>query len=229
MKENSHCEVIKYLSCLVCALSEAKGMIKFMIKKNVKKEIDKIIKEVWINDICKDYGRGSLIKETSLQCSLYHHLQNEMDSILEENNLYIYPEFYFKNLKYYADLAIVEMNMSDGSFFLGDRITDVAAIIELKYSGGNAKTTEDYIKTDKAKLREYTYNLSYDCQYYFGVIYETECVWLHWFDKRSTNNWANGRLTELNAGYLDEEMYFEINSYNKWNFQNKRVKCKIDF
>lgn len=201
----------------------------FVIKKGVKKEIDKIIKEVWLNDICKDYGRGSLIKEASLQCSLYHHLKNEMDSILEENNLYIYPEFYFKDLKYYADLAIVEMDMSDGSFFLGDRMTDVAAIIELKYSGGNAKTTSDYIKTDKSKFREYAYYLPYDCQYYFGVIYETECVWLHWFDGRSTNNWANGCLTELNAGYLDEEMYFEINSYNKWNFQNKRKKCRIDF
>ena len=121
------------------------------------------------------------------------------------------------------------MDMSDGSFFLGDRMTDVAAIIELKYSGGNAKTTSDYIKTDKSKFREYAYYLPYDCQYYFGVIYETECVWLHWFDGRSTNNWANGCLTELNAGYLDEEMYFEINSYNKWNFQNKRKKCRIDF
>lgn len=30
MKDNSYCEVIKYLSCFVCALSEAKGMIKFM-------------------------------------------------------------------------------------------------------------------------------------------------------------------------------------------------------
>ena len=42
-----------------------------MIKKSVKKEIDKIIKEVWLTDICKEYGRGGLIKEASLQCSLY--------------------------------------------------------------------------------------------------------------------------------------------------------------
>lgn len=77
-----------------------------MIKKSVKKEIDKIIKEVWLNDICKDYGKGSLIKEASLQCSLYHHLQNEMDSILEENNLYIYPEFYFKDLCYNKNVLL---------------------------------------------------------------------------------------------------------------------------
>lgn len=200
-----------------------------MIKKSVKKEIDRIIKEVWLDDICKEYGRGGLIKEASLQCSLYHHLQNKLASVLQENNLYIYPEFYFKDLKYYADLAIVEMNMSGQALYLGDRMTDVAAIIELKYDGGNAKTTADYIKTDKPKIKEYVHNLSYDCQYYFGVIYETECVWLHWFDGRSINNWANGRLTELNAGYLDKEMYFEVNSYNKWNLQNQKRKCRIDF
>lgn len=195
-----------------------------MIKKSVKKEIDRIIKEVWLNDICKEYGRGGLIKEASLQCSLYHHLQNRLGFILQENNLYIYPECYFKDLKYYADLAIVEMDMNNQALYLWNRMTDVAAIIELKYDGGNAKTTASYIQTDKAKIKEYVYNLPYDCQYYFGVIYETECEWLQWFDRRSTNNWANGRLTELNAGYLDGEMYFEVNSYNNWNFQNRKMK-----
>ena len=33
-----------------------------------------------------------LIKEASLQCSLYHHLQMRLTDILYENNLYIYPE-----------------------------------------------------------------------------------------------------------------------------------------
>lgn len=37
-----------------------------MIKKNIKKETDKIIKEVWLNNICKDYGKGRLIKEANL-------------------------------------------------------------------------------------------------------------------------------------------------------------------
>jgi len=200
-----------------------------MIKKCVKKEIDNIIKNVWLNEICKEYGRGSFIKEASLQCSLYHHLQNRLYSILQENNLYIYPEFYFKDLNYYADLAIVEMDMHNPAPYLADRMTDIAAAIELKYGGGNAKTISDYIKTDKFKIKEYVCNLQYDCQYYFGVIYETECVWLNWFDKRSTNNWGYGRLTELNAGYLDGEMYFEINSYNNLNFKNKKVKCDIEF
>ena len=40
-----------------------------MIKKSVKIEIDKIIKDVWLEDICEDYGNGLLIKEASLQCA----------------------------------------------------------------------------------------------------------------------------------------------------------------
>lgn len=71
-----------------------------MIKKNVRKEIDKAIKNIWLHNICTDYGNGFLIKEASLQCSLYHHLQNELNPLLQENQLYIYPEFYFKENSY---------------------------------------------------------------------------------------------------------------------------------
>ena len=39
-------------------------------ENRVKKEIDKIIKDVWLEDICEDYGNGLLIKEASLQCAL---------------------------------------------------------------------------------------------------------------------------------------------------------------
>lgn len=200
-----------------------------MIKKSVIASIDKIIKDVWIQDICCDYGKGLLLREASLQCSLYHHLYNRLKPILEENNLYLYPEFHFKELNFHADLAIVEMNMELDTKDIIDRLTDVAAVIELKFVGGSAQSTSDFVKTDKAKLKEYVHTLPYDCQYYFGVIYETECDWLQWFDKRSTNNWANGCLTELNAGYLDEEMCFEVNSYNGLNRQHKQVKCDILF
>lgn len=200
-----------------------------MIKEEIKKEIDKIVKEVWLNEICNEYAKGALIKEASLQCSLYHHLQNRLQNILQENNLFIYPECYFKGLRYRADLAIVEMDMTKECSYLWDRMTDIAAIIELKYDSGTAKTTEDYIKSDKAKIKKYIDSLPYECQYYFGVIYETECRWLHWFDKRSTNKWANGRLTELNAGYLEGKMHFEVNSYNNWNIANESKLCNIQF
>jgi hypothetical protein len=141
----------------------------------------------------------------------------------------IYPEFYFKELKFFADLVIVEMDMTLQKIWLSEKMTDIAAIIELKCDSGNAISTSDYIKTDMPKLKEYIHWLNYDCQYYFGVIYENDCEWLHWFDKRSTNHWANGRLTELNAGYLGETMYFEVNSYNNMNFQQKRTPCNVIF
>ena len=195
----------------------------------VRGEIDRVIKEVWLNKICEEYGVGKLIREASLQCSLYHHLRNRLDSILKENNLYLYPEFYFKTLKYRADLAIVEMDFTKDVKHLKDCIVDVVAIIELKYAGGNSDTISNYIKTDMPKIKEYIKKLSYDCQYYFGVIYENECEWLHWFDKRQTNNWANGYLTELNAGYINEQMIFEVNSCNNMNIQYENSKCEIIF
>lgn len=125
---------------------------------------------------------------TSLQCSLYHHLQNELNPLLQQNQLYIYPEFYFKELKFFADLAIAEMDMSLEKTWLSEKMTDIAAIIELKHDSGNAMSPSDYIKTEMPKLKEYVRWLDYDCQYYFGVIYENDCEWLHWFDKRSSNN-----------------------------------------
>lgn len=196
---------------------------------DAKEKIDKVIKEVWLNEICHEYGVGNLIREASLQCSLYHHLRNRLEAVLKENNLYLYPEFYFKDLKYRADLAIIEMDFTKDVNHLKDCVEDVVAIIELKYAGGNSDTISNYIKTDMPKIKEYIKNLNYDCQYYFGVIYENECEWLHWFDKRQTNNWANGYLTELNAGYINEEMIFEVNSCNNMNSQHEKCKCKIMF
>lgn len=196
---------------------------------NVKEKIDKAIKEVWLKEICYEYGVGNLIREASLQCSLYQHLRNKLDAILKENNLCLYPEFYFKDLKYRADLAIVEMDFTKDVNHLKDCVEDVVAVIELKYAGGNSDTISNYIKTDMPKIKEYIKNLNYDCQYYFGVIYENDCEWLHWFDKRQTNNWANGYLTELNAGYINEEMIFEVNSCNNMNIQHESSKCEMMF
>ena len=198
-----------------------------MITKAVKREIDRTIKDVWLHDICKDYGDGLLLREASVQCSLYYHLRNRLSGVLQENRLYIYPEFYLKELRYRADLAIVEMELDAPASHLSERLADIAAIIELKYVGGNALSTENYIRTDMPKLKSYAQNLGYDCQYYFGVIYETECAWLHWFDGRSTAHWANGRLTELNAGYLNGRMYFEVNSYNHMNRRQGKSSCDV--
>lgn len=199
-----------------------------MIDSAVLEEIDSVIKDIWLHEVCVDYAKGFLLKEASLQCCLYHHLQNRLGHLLQENQLYLYPEFYFNELHYFADLAIVKMDMEMETEYIGNRITDVAAVIELKYDGGTAKTTEDYIKTDIAKLKNYVKNMPFDCcQYYFGVIYETECYWLNWLDKRRTNHWAKGKVTELNAGYLNDEVVFEVNSYNGIGIQKQSAICEM--
>lgn len=198
-----------------------------MIPKMLRQKIDKAIKDVWLNEIRADYAEGRLLKEASLQCSMYHHLRSKLEPDLQKYDLYLYPEFYVRELRYFADLAIVRADRSLEGASLSDRITDIAAVIELKYGGGYAKSTSDYIKSDIWKLKDYVKNLPYAPQYYFGVIYETECYWLHWADKRTSDNWGRGCLTELNAGLLDGRMYFEVNSYNDLNYQTKQKPCDV--
>lgn len=193
-----------------------------MTRKGIQRAIDKAIKDIWLSELCVEYGQGHFIVERSIQCSLYHHLRNRLDPLLEENGLYIYPEYYFSDLGYYADLAICQMDMEKETR-LHDKLTDILAIIEIKYGGGS-----DYIKTDLPKFKTYMQTLDYDCQYYFAAI-DVRMVRdrLSWLDGRSTGKWANGRFTELNAGWLDGEMYFEVNSYNGINIQQKTSRCSF--
>lgn len=197
-----------------------------MITKNARRKIDQAIKTIWLKEICEDYGNGRLLREASLQSSLYCHLRSHLEDVLKENNLFIYPEFYIPELGYFADMAIVQMNLSaDGR--LSDRVADIAAIIELKFEAGTAQDTLNVIKSDLQKMKRYAQQIDENCQFYFGIIYETECVRLSWFDSRSTKHWANGCMTELNAGYLDDVMTFEVNSYNHMNIQNRSVTCQM--
>ena len=197
-----------------------------MVTKKVRQEIDRAIKTVWLKEICEDFGRGRILREASLQCGLYHHVRTRLEGVLEENNLFIYPEFYMPELKYRADMAVVEMDLSaNGS--LSDKVTDIAAVIELKFRDGMSQGTFNVIKADLRKMRQYAKQMGESCQCYFGIIYESECEWLYWLDRRSTEHWANDRMTELDAGYLDGVMTFEVNSYNQMNFRNKSTTCQM--
>ena len=197
-----------------------------MITKNARLKIDRAIKMIWLKEICEDYGHGRLLREASLQSSLYYHLRSHLEDVLKENNLFIYPEFYIPELKYRADMAIVQMDLST-SGELSTRVVDIAVIIELKFEGGTAQGTVDVIKADLQKMKRYAKQMGENCQFYFGVIYETECDWLYWLDRRSTEYWANGCMTELNAGYLDGVMTFEVNSYNHMGIQNRSATCEM--
>lgn len=195
------------------------------MKKSIKKEIDRAIKEVWLDEVCEDYARDKLLMEASLQCAIYHHLRNRLEDILEENDLRIYSEYWMKECGYRADLAIVHLDMEREENHLRDCVDEVAAIIEVKYVSGRNRRTIDWVKEDVFKLKDYA--KKYDSELYLGVIYENDFENISWMDKRTTNNWADGVVTELNAGYDDDEFYFEVNSYNHLNFQNRLVKCEL--
>ena len=195
-----------------------------MVKRSVRRKIDKAIKDVWLTDICREFGEGRFIVEADIQCSFYHHLRRRLDPVFKENCLIVYPEFYVPGQGQrgqHIDLAICEMDMSLPGL-LRDRRTDTAAIIELKYGGG-----DEWITSDFPKLRGYMDLFGRECQYYFGVIDLRELARMNWLDGRS--RWADGCFTELNAGFLDNEMYFEVNSFNDLSptLQHKRTRCDI--
>lgn len=193
-----------------------------MIKKRVRREIDKAIKDIWLTDICREFGQGRFLVEADIQSSLYHHLRDRLDPLFTQNSLYIYREFYVPmpgRRGRFIDLAVCEMDMQLPGLWR-DRMTDVAAVIELKYGG-----RDEWIVSDFPKMRQYMKLWGRDCQYYFGVIDLRELACLNWLNGR--DRWARNCFTELNAGYLDGEMYFEVNSCNDMNprFQHKRTRC----
>lgn len=184
-----------------------------MISKAILEQIDYTIKQTWRNNVAKDYLADHMLKEDSLKCCFYYHLRRKLARLLQEYHLRIYPEYYFSDLGYRADLAIVQIDPNSEEGYLGDAVTDVIAIIELKYTANTSDATAKWVKKDISKIKNYLQTGKMVCQYYFAVIYEVECSSLAWMDKRSTNNWAKGYVTELNAGYIDGKMRFEVNSH----------------
>lgn len=186
-----------------------------MINKSVQKQIDSTIKEIWNKNIPKDFDEGYIINEDCLKMAFCYHLRRKLAGVLRENNLRIYTEKYFPSMKKKPDIIIVQIreDYSENTLYASVREEDVVALLELKFRSDTAKSTSDWIREDLQKLKEYVQKSKVQCQLYFVVIYEVECEWLHWFDRRSTNNWAAGRVTELDAGWIDGNMEFEVHSY----------------
>ena len=189
-----------------------------MAKKSVIKRIDRIIKEVWLNNLKKDYESCHLFKEDTLKSSLYFHVRRKLGTkFLDENNLRIFTEFSdggIGELGYRADIAIIEIG-SDKDIYIGYNIKSVIAIIELKFGGSD--TPDGYFYDDVTKIKNYVQNLKWDCQYYLGFISEKEYCYPFWLDGRQTNNWANGKLTVLSANLSGGRMKFYMQSCNALN------------
>lgn len=181
------------------------------MKKEIMKEIHNAIEYVWKYDIASDYNNEFIWKEASLKCSLYRHLNNRLETLLRENNIRIYPEYYIKDARQYADLAILEMKKEEEYKHIKEHVKQELVIIELKFF--SKENNIDWAKGDIFKMKSMLQKYGIDCHYYFGVIFENDCEWLYFMDKRSTNNWAKGRVTELNAGYIDGELRFEVNRW----------------
>jgi len=197
------------------------------LTKHIIEKIDYAIKYIWMHQIADDYKECSILKEDSLKNSFYHHLRNEVDSLCRENDIRIYTEFNEKGLKakgLRTDIAIVSLKPSENDHcYLGERIDDVLAIIELKCRGDGSPGTSA-IYRDVNKTKNYIKNFTFpECQYYLGIIHEYSYSFseLHWLDKRQSNNWGRGRVTELNACYYDEygenDIGFSVCSYNELN------------
>ena len=190
---------------------------------NLEIIIDKEIKELWKNDIAADYDAHRLLKEDCLKNCFYYHLRRRLgDEFLETNRLQIFTEFNDGPLHgtgKRADIAIVKLIPEDEDGYSGhlrNYIEAVIAIIELKHKNNQSATEEIY--KDFQKLKAYMKRDNIDCQYYEGVIHEVYWEKKSWLDKRSTNNWAKGKVTELVASYNEYyEMEFDVFSYNNLN------------
>lgn len=186
-----------------------------MTNREISRKIDQTIKEIWLKNIPKDFDEGYIINEDCLKISLCYHLRRKLATLLKENNLRIYTEKYFPEIKKKPDIIIARIrdDYEENDLYTSIREEDVVALLELKFKSDPAASTENWMKDDVWKLKEYVQNSKIDCPLYFAVIYEVECSWLSWLDGRSTNNWAANRVTELDAGYIDGKFEFEINSY----------------
>ena len=189
-----------------------------MIKKIVLREVDRIIKETWKKDISSDYWHDYLDKEDTLKCDLYYHLRRKLKRILKENNLRIFTEYFFSVTRYKADIVIVELDPYMEYDYLQQAVVNIVALFELKFTSSSNDRTADWVKNDLWKFKVYHSIEGLETtQFYSGTIYEIDCDYLTWLDARSTNNWANGRVTELVSGKIDGKMKFEVHSYNGMN------------
>ena len=188
------------------------------ISQEILSAIDRAIKTAWLNNIQADWRDDALLREDSLKCAFYYHLRRKLANLLRENNLRIFSEYRFAALNLKADLAIVKLRDDwKNADFLTDAVSEIIAVIELKYTSDASRRTAETIRDDVRKFKRYLQEGDIDCLYYLGVIYEVECSSLNWMDKRSTNAWAHGRMAELDAGYIDGRMKFEAHSYNGMN------------
>lgn len=95
--------------------------------RGLQEVIERVIKEVWILNISKDYKYYKsfyLLKEDTLKNALYYLLRTRLQHFFEQNTVRIYTEYFYKG--FVADLAIVKLNVYPGNNdYLKDEVESV--------------------------------------------------------------------------------------------------------
>lgn len=180
-----------------------------MINNTVKQYIHQQIIELWETDIQVDYNSYHLLKEDSLKNAFYYHLRRRLgDEFLRKHQLHIYTEFDNGSLKgtgKRADIAIVQLNEAGieeaEESYIGDYVSEVIAIFELKFQGGYNATKN--IQADVRKLHSYIKQDKIDCMYYLVAISELSQKNDCFIKDNYRTLWAKGKVTEL-VGIYDE-------------------------
>lgn len=182
---------------------------------NIKQYIHEHVKEIWKNEIPTDYENCHLLKEDSLKNALYYHLRTHLnDAFLTEHNLRIYTEFSDGPLKKTgkrADLAIVKVENPEEYAYIGDSVSEVIALFELKYKA--SYTAIKSIQEDVQKIRDYIEKDKINCQYYLIGIREIEAEQNSYINK--TDAWAKNKVTELTGSYdsTSNSVIFEVHEH----------------
>lgn len=184
------------------------------MNKNILKEIDDTIKDIWENDIKKDYEDGSLLMEDTLKNALYFHLRTKLGPLFDKHDIKIFTEFNsgkFKGTPYRPDMVIVQIDTDMPGEFLGDCVKEYICIIELKYKSDTYSAANE-IYRDYEKIRHYITKMDLDCpKYYMAAIWESRPDSKKWLDEEA---WAKGVLTELNADYGSKgDMLFYVKEH----------------
>jgi len=180
------------------------------MNQEIINQIDTTLKYIWKYDIKQDYDKSYLLKEDTLKNALYYHLRNKLGALLEKHNLRIYTEFtdnIFNRTNYRPDIVIAEINPESEECYLGNCVTKIVSIIEIKFKNDSYSAIKN-IESDYDKIHWYIDNLSSDIKYYMATIWEAEDDATTWIRKNAA--WAKGKLTELNASYENDEMRFYV-------------------
>ena len=143
-----------------------------MISKEISIKIGKVIKEIWMKNIPKDLSEGYIINEDCLKMALCYHLRRKLSTVLKENDLRIYTEKYFPDIKKKPDIIIAQLRdeYEEKSLYASVREEDVVSLFELKFTSETAQSTADWMKDDLKKLKDYVQKSKFQCPLYFAVV-----------------------------------------------------------